>query len=216
MTLRKLVTKCFEFLSPDEIADHCPACQQLQLHRNSQSKKSHLTKRCCAKPQEPKETKIKKTANWKLNCAKLISGGSKSSNASSTSVNVSSSVNAAQSSFGCVCAGYRKVDEPTATTVGSADIQLDTAPLQPNNIEPAAPLLDQLLGLAQRNDDFPNEDCDETARADIRYPRPNPTTDTSVRDRDMLSSPQVTGAAATFGETELSGLPPQIIHSQVK
>lgn len=201
MTFTRLVTKCVAFLSVDDDhypppLDHCAVCQKLQ-HQNvshqipaaaaisksssnsskSSSASAHLLNRCGVKAHhEPKEAKVKKaTTNWKLNCAKLISGAKSTCSSSS-----SSSTSTSSSSTYTKNADLPQPASPTtATTCGSAEFQLNDHHTGSTQSAPPAHhlLVEDLFNfpaasanhLTISEDDTSNrsttnEDCDEAAR----------------------------------------------------
>lgn len=192
MTFTRLVTKCIAFLSPDDDhlpTDHCAGCQQ-QPHHSATSRNnphlpaaatksagssskvaSHLHKRCCVKPQEPKEPKIKKTtATWKLNCAKLISGAKSTSSSSSSALSPNTSLHSVDhhhlpsllntSATTCGSAEFH-LHETATTTTPSASCR--TADAHLFDFPSPSTTANQQLSIVEDNH-TPNEDCDETAR----------------------------------------------------
>lgn len=190
MTFTRLVTKCIAFLSPDDDhhhlpLDHCAVCQQ--HHQPSQLRqqtklhlvpntigKSSASKSESAHHHKPKETKIKKTtANWKLNCAKLISGAKSTCSSSTPSSSAASSVMSSSTNMHATEPQPATTTPPSATTCGSAEFQLhDTASSPPPSHHfketlfslPSTNATVNHLSIVEDTTNVPNEDCDETAR----------------------------------------------------
>lgn len=178
MTFTRLVTKCIAILSPDNDhlpLDHCTVCRQptcrfyqAQLHATSKSSSaSGRKKQCCTKLQEPKEAKFKKTtANWKLNCAKLISGAM-------STCSSSSSPSPSNPTMHCPEPASTNHTSTSTTTFGSAQFQLHDNISVSAHHSPSSQHTDLQAPPSMKTtsaeplsitEDPNNEDCDETAR----------------------------------------------------